>query len=174
MKHQFISATPSVNVHRSMNWRNIWTTPWSSTISSECCLQEWKDSCFINGKSSLSFCLYNTSSSTPHYLHTCSLHQEIHFHFPREPAEVGLHGSAAARSCGEVQGERPGTKKPLSQTIEYNQNAWKRHREWRWTLWSDFHIKQVKQHLSIFNCSIVFCLGNMKFIFTSIKHQRLK
>lgn len=38
-----------------------------------------------------------------------SLYQEIHLHISREPTEVGLHGSAAVRSCGEVQGQRPGT-----------------------------------------------------------------
>ncbi len=40
-----------------------------------------------------------------------SLYQEIHLLISREPAEVGLHGSAAVWSSGEVQGERPGTKK---------------------------------------------------------------
>lgn len=40
----------------------------------------------------------------------CSLNQEIHLHISREPAEVGLHGSTAVWSCGEVQGERPGTQ----------------------------------------------------------------
>lgn len=42
----------------------------------------------------------------------CSLNQEIHLHISREPAEVGLHGSAAVWSRGEVQGERPGTRSP--------------------------------------------------------------
>lgn len=41
-----------------------------------------------------------------------SSYQEIHLLISREPAEVGLHGSAAVWSCGEVQGERPGTQKP--------------------------------------------------------------
>lgn len=46
-----------------------------------------------------------------------SLYQEIHLHISWEPTEVGLHGSAAVWSYGEVQGERPGTqicsKRPL-------------------------------------------------------------
>lgn len=61
------------------------------------------------------------------YVSGCLLKFNVSFIFQEvsvlllwEPAEVGLHGTAAVWSCGKIQGERPGTVATPTKTITSN------------------------------------------------------